>query len=191
MKKCIRTILTVGFSAALAATTAFGQNMVISVDEWGVGYANGVALPSQLAQEPWSGITTVAYTLPFPAVPGDVQLIEPDGTTSDLLRFDANSHLFFFSDWAPGDPPDAPADVGIPSPVAGLTTVYLPETGTEGVLDGYWGYNPNPNGDPGANSAGAIYNFISDVPEPGALPLLAVGLGIIGFIRQRQKLSRT
>ena len=117
MKKYFKVMLTVGAAAAITATTAFGQNLLISVDEWGIGYANGTPLPSQKALEPFSGLTTIAYTLPFPAIPGDVQLIEPDGTTSDVLRFDANSHLFFFSDWNAADPPDAPADVGIPSPV--------------------------------------------------------------------------
>ena len=189
MKKYFKVMLTVGAAAAITATTAFGQNLLISVDEWGIGYANGTPLPSQKALEPFSGLTTIAYTLPFPAIPGDVQLIEPDGTTSDVLRFDANSHLFFFSDWNAADPPDAPADVGIPSPVPGLITVALPETGTEGVLDGYWGYNPGFTG-PGGNSAGAIYDFISDVPEPGALTLLACGLGILGFRLRRQKRSR-
>ncbi len=186
MNKHTKVIFRAGSTFAIAATTAFSQNLLISVDEWGVGYANGTPLKSQIAPDPFSGIATVSYSLPFPAVPGDVQLIEADGTTSDLLRFDGNSRLFFFSDWSPGDPPDAPADAGIPAPVAGLLTVSLFETGTEGVLDGYWGYNPGFTG-PGGNSAGAVYDFISDVPEPGPLTLMACGLAILGVVQRRRR----
>jgi hypothetical protein len=192
MKRYVKGLLAVGSTIAITATTAFGQNNIfISVDEWGVGYANGAIMPSQIATEPISGWATVAYSLPFPGVPGDVALIEPDGTDSDLIRFDGLGHLFFFSDFDPNDPPDSPADVGIPPyNLPGVQTVILNEVGPEAGPNGYWGYAPGFTG-PGGNTTGLpIYDFISDVPEPGALPLLACGLGILGYVQRRRKLAR-
>jgi hypothetical protein len=189
MKKHIKVMLAAGFTAAMAVTTAFSQTNVLTVDEFGVGTYNGTPLASGPLFDPSSGITTIGYTLPFPAVPGDVVLSEPNiGTVSDVLRFDGNGNLFFFSDFDLSDPPDAPADKGLPSTYQ-LNTVFFTESGVEGGLQGLFGYAPG-SGDPGDNSAGAIYNFISDVPEPGALPLLACGLGMLGYVQHRRKLAR-
>ena len=49
---------------------------LITVDELGNGDFNGAPLPSGLKADPFSGIITLAYQLPFPGVPGDVQLFE-------------------------------------------------------------------------------------------------------------------
>jgi hypothetical protein len=141
-------------------------------------------------------MTTLAYTLPFPGVRGDVVLDEPPAPSqhSDLLRFDGNFHLFFFSDptpGLPGDPPDSPADKGLPPNFLSPALFFL-ESGSEGGLQGLFGYVPGP-ADPGADVAAAgpnLYNFISDIPEPGALPLLACGLGILGFVQRRRALAR-
>ena len=190
MKQYIKVILAVGFTAAIAATTALSQPL-ISVDEFGVGTFNASPLGWQTnVAEPFSGMTTLSYNLPFPGVRGDVVLMEPNsGVVSDLIRFDGNGHLFFFSDASPGDPADSLADVGLPGFNAAAPVLFLNETGPEAGPNGFWGYNPT-GGLPGDNTAGAIYNFISDVPEPGALPLLACGLGILGFVQRRRKLSR-
>ena len=105
------------------------------------------------------------------------------GQPSDLLRFDGNFHLFFFSDptpGTPGDPADSPADVGIPAAILS-PALFFTESGSEGGLQGLFGYAPGFT-DPGANTAGAIYNFISDIPEPNSLTLLVCGLGICGLV---------
>lgn len=197
MKRYIKVILTVGFTAAIAVTTAFSQpTNIITVNEFGLGTINGAPLPSGIALDPFgSGLATMSYTLPFPGVRGDVVLNEPPippNQHSDLLRFDGNFHLFFFSDFSAGstaDPADSPADVGLP-PFFIAPTLFFTETGPEGGPNGLFGYMPGFS-DPGADSAGPnLYNFISEVPEPGSLALLACGLGILGFALRRQKLSR-
>ena len=137
----------------------------------------------------------MSYTLPFPGFRGDVVLMEPPsaaGVASDVIRFDGNNRLFFFSDFTEGstaDPADSPADVGMP-PFLLAPTLTFAETSPEGGPNGLFGYTPISN-DPGGNTTGTVtYDFISEVPEPGSLTLLACGLGILGFGLRRQKLSR-
>ena len=189
MKKQIKIMLAIGFTAAIAVTTAFSQP-VITVDEFGVGNISGTPLTSGMAVDPFSGLTTLAYTLPFAGVRGDVILEETPGQPADLLRFDGNFNLFFYSDANAANPADAPADIvgGFPSflPVK----LIFSETGPEAGPNGLFGYTPGPT-DPGANTAGASYNFISDpVPEPSSLALLVCGLATGGFAIWRRKLSR-
>lgn len=168
----------------ITATAGSAQGASITVDELGNGSFNGAPLTSGLLTDPFSGMTTLAYQLPFPGVPGDVQLIEPgvpQPNISDVVRFDGNFHLYFFSDNTDG-PPFDPADVGLPPPSAALQSVVLLEVGPEGNNGAYW--NPGFTG-PGGNTAGADYFFVSDaVPEPTTLAL--VGLGGLLLTRRRR-----
>jgi hypothetical protein len=195
MKKHLKVMFALGFTAMIAAPTAFGQ-FVITFDEFGNGDYNGTPMTWSMMLDPWSGMTTLAYQLPFAGVGGDIVLDEPPvppGSHSDLLRFDGSGNLFVFSDFSAGsttDPADSPADVGLPAPNAlGLPVLSFTESGSEGGLQGLFGYTPGFS-DPGANSAGVIYNFISDVPEPGSVPLLVCGLGIFALAMRRRKLAR-
>src|SRR5436305_15345176 len=91
---------------AACSTSAFAQPLV-TVDELGNGNFNGQPLPSFQSPEPNSGIVTLTYRLPFPAVPGDVQIFEPGAAAgpSDLIRFDGMFNLYFFSEIEPTDIP--------------------------------------------------------------------------------------
>jgi hypothetical protein len=187
----IKVVAAFSLTSALAVTTALAQGGVITVDELGKGSFNGTPLPSGLQADPFSGIVTLAYQLPFPGVPGDVLLFETAGSNlaSDLLRFDGHGFLYFFSEIEPTDvPPFDPADVPqFPQPVPGLQTVNLLETGPEGNNGAL--YNPA-GGLPGDNSFGATYNFVSDVPEPGTGLLTMLGGGLLLALRARRQPKR-
>ncbi|PYJ03544.1 MAG: hypothetical protein DME25_11920 [Verrucomicrobia bacterium] len=191
MNQLVKVSAAFVFTSAIALATASGQpGPVITVDELGNGTFNGTVLPSFQSPEPNSGIVTLTYRLPFPGAPGDVQLFEPNaaGTNqlSDIIRFDGNGNLWFFSEREPTDvPPFDPADVSqFPPPIASLPVVSLIETGPEGNNGAF--YTPAPGG-PGDNSAGASYNFISDVPEPSAGLLAILGSGFVLALNWRRQ----
>lgn len=190
MKNLNNTLLAAVFTAAITASTAYSQP-VITIDEFGNGDINGTPLASSLATDPFSGMTTLSYTLPFPAIRGDIVLSDVAGTVSDIVRFDGNFTLYIYSDMDLSEPNPSPADVGFPAAIL-PAPVYTTETGPEPGLNGLFNYNPGTTL-PGGNSAGAIYNLISDpapTPEPGPLAFLAGGLGVFGFSLLRRKLAR-
>jgi hypothetical protein len=197
MKQTTKALIVSGFTLVASATTLFGQgNPLITFDENGVGTFNGTPLPSTLQADPSGGVTTspvLIYFLPFAVVPGDVGLVElndPTRTASDLVRFfnpaGANqSMMIFYSDVNAVDPPNAPADTGLPS---SPNAVLIPEIGPEVNNGALW--SPGTSG-PGANSAGVVYNIISDVPEPGSASLLLSGVGVLFAMRGFRRMDRS
>jgi hypothetical protein len=185
MKRFATVLAVISLTSAIAVARASAQNgPLITVDETGKGNVGGTPLTSSMQTDPFSGILTLRYQLPFPGVPGDVYLLEANnpGRISDVIRFDGNFSLYFFSD-NDGAPID-PADVGLPPPVAALPIVSIPEVGPEGNNGAF--YNPA-GGLPGDNSAAASYHFVSDIPEPGTEMLVGVSLvGLLAIIRRRK-----
>ena len=191
MKKSMKALAVFGFTSAAALTTALGQGgPLITVDELGNGNFNGAPLASGIMVDPFSGIATLAYTLPFAGTPGDVVLLEPGPVpqqTSDILRFDGHGFLYFFSERETTDvPPFDPADVAqLPPPIAASQPIFLQEVGPEGNNGAF--YTPNP-GDPGYEPGitGLNYHFISDVPEPSIAALAMLGAGVLIFLQRRK-----
>src|SRR5438105_2370920 len=150
-------VLAVFGIASITASLAYAQPLV-TVDEFGKGDFNGTPLPSGIAVEPLSGISTLFYRLPFAGSVGDVVLLEPGPVPqqmTDILRFDGQGNLYFFSERETTDvPPFDPADVAqFPALIASLPTVFVQEVGPEGNNGAF--YTPNP-GDPGSVSGATV-----------------------------------
>jgi len=122
------------------------------------------------------------YPLPFVGVPGDVILTESPagGPPSDIIRFNGNSTLLFYSDpftVDTNDCPDSLADGPAPT-VLYPSPVILAEVGPEGGTNGAT-YTPTP-GEPGYDPSGPTYTFISDYPPLSPDPFTAWQLKYFG-----------
>ena len=188
MKQLITTLAIFTIISTLAVP-AFCQNgPLLTLDELGNMTINGAPQPpGTIAQDPFSGIFTLSYQLPFIGIRGDVLLSEPNPVPpplSDVLRFDGNFHVFFFSERETSDTsPFDPADVNqFPGPFPG-PSVNLVETGPEGNNGAFYIPGNGPGGDP----SNPTYHFISDVPEPGAGLLLSLGGGLLWILKNRRQ----
>jgi hypothetical protein len=188
IKKTFGIAACIGMLAA-SATSVFAFGPVLTIDESGNAYLTASEpFAFTNALEPISAMSTLQYTLPFAGVAGDVLVQEQGGSAiSDILRFDGNFHVYFFSDYAAGS--TEPADVGLPS-VFMTPNVTVTEYGTEDVSVDAW-YTPIA-GQPGYKPAapGMQYHIISDVPEPGTMLLGGLGGGLLLLLTSRRRAGR-
>lgn len=169
----------------VSSTSVFGLGAILTMDEAGNAYfTTGQPFPYTIGTDPNSGIATLEYTLPFAGVAGDVLIQDPTGQISDVLRFDGNSGVYFFSLVEAGQ--NQLADVGLPT-VFLTPNVMVSELGTEGVFT-YATYIPTA-GQPGYKAAapGMEYYIISDVPEPSTMLLGVLGGGLLLFLSSRRQ----
>ena len=167
------------------AQAGAGVATPIAVDENGNGSINfgggPIPLAFTLAPDPGPAGLPLAltYSLPFPGVIGDVLLFEPvTQQVSDWIRFNGNGTLVFYSDVPEGGEVPDLADVGFPGLSYEGNLVVIPEIGPEGNNGAT--YTPLP-GQPGYDPAVLPrYTFISDIPEPGTMTL--VGMGVVGLL---------
>jgi PEP-CTERM motif-containing protein len=178
---------------------AAAQVVTITVDERGHGTAvNGsqtFPLPFSNQQDTFAGGLPNALTYgllgPTGLVVGDLVLNDGDGALSEVIRFNQTSTfgpaLVFYSDSTLGD--SALADTGFPGALyPAASRVIATEVGLEGN-NGFL-YTPLLTQPGFVPNFAVTYVIISDspaVPEPGSLALLAIGVGLLGLSRRRQK----
>jgi PEP-CTERM motif len=131
----------------------------------------------------------LTYNLPFAATQGDVRLsgISDAGAVFDVVRFNGNGTLDFYSDNVPTF--DSLADTPSPPGVLYGNQITITEVGPQGNNSAL--YTPGP-GQPGFDASGPTYDLISDgaaaVPEPASIAILGAGLlGVAFFSRRRRR----
>ena len=174
---------------ALVANWAQAQQTnSVFVDENGNGTLNGQPIPFTIGQDPGPGGLPNALIYHLAAfgnwTVGDLLLQEPSGTGggSDLIRFNPGGSLVFYSDTEPGEIGEL-ADIGLPTErySNNLTRTELDNPdGSDGIL-----YVPTEGSNPGfLTGLQMVYQITSDVPEPAAPSLLA--LGGLAMLRRRK-----
>jgi hypothetical protein len=163
-------LMTLAAAPASAFTITFDEN----------GNCDGCTF-SEYVTDPTGGVlgNALVYGLPDIVVTGDVNIADPSGAISDMLRFadvlDANgdpvsSYMVYYSYDSMGDLADV-GNINI-SPDAFV--------GTTENADGTFTYFANPN----------TYNGISGVssiPEPSTWALMTLGFAALGFAAYRTK----
>jgi len=203
MKTIFKSVLIAALLTPLAVWSAPANN--ITVNEVGTNsfqywLGTTTALPWELAPDPTGGLpdnyNVLIYTLPFAGVAGDVLLNDtteptnagwnmmfPDYNILDVVRFDGNYHLIFYSDGSV-DGISSPADTLVPPNPLFANQVIIDEIGTE---ENNWANYYPQAGQPGFDPSYVRYLFISDVPEPGTLAMVGSGLAVLLFIARRRQ----
>lgn len=120
----------------------------------------------------------IFLNLPFVAFAGDVVLLDPDGTVSDVVRFFNNvldtgggtglsTQVLMYSKIDAGPDYSVGPDLGLPSPSTYSVNVVTLREAADAQPTVY-------------NGNGTLYSFYSDVPEPSSILFVVAGLLAIG-----------
>ncbi|TMA35997.1 MAG: hypothetical protein E6J87_01930 [Deltaproteobacteria bacterium] len=129
-------VVAVLLNLAVCLTGGRVLALTIEVDEFGNGIGT---LGSAITNDPGPGGLpgVLTYFLPFAGAQGDVLLYDADfGTFLDVIRFNGDGTLIFYSDNVDGF--DAPADTPSPPSAFYPNVAQVDETGTEAFNDAYY-----------------------------------------------------
>jgi hypothetical protein len=107
-----------------------------------------VPLDCTIEPDPLSGLPVPTFFLPQPVVPGDVVIVDPDGTPADVIRFPADpvtglaNTMLYFSDIDPTDPNPPPSDMSGLPPNIDPNAIVINEMGAFEVFDSF-SYSPD------------------------------------------------
>src|SRR5207253_5690688 len=151
MKQLKKTSLII---TALVCFAISARADVIAIDENGNGF--GTLGPGFLAPDPGPGglPLVLTYRLPFAGVQGDVLLNDPGIGFLDVIRFNGNGTVLFYSDNIEGS--DAIGDTVSPPGAFYANRLTIDEVGPEGANSAF--YTPGP-GQPGFDPA-AAHSFL-------------------------------
>jgi hypothetical protein len=186
-RTCVLSSLALGLSLILS-TQASAATILVDENGAGIGTLSQGFLSNDPGPGGLNGVLT--YVLPFAGVQGDVLLVDPGNLLGDVIRFNGNGTLLFYSDIVLGDVKDNLADTPSPPLTLYANQVSLNEVGPNNNANGA-SYTPL-LGQPGFDASLPSYIFVSDggLPEPSSITLL--GLGALGFVvafRRRLRLS--
>jgi len=177
-----RLALALTVASIVLVTEASGGT--ITVDEFGNGsllLTVPIPLPFKIGFDPGPGglNNVLIYTLPFGGIQGDVLLNDPGIGVLDVIRFNGDGTLIFYSDNIDGF--DAPGDTPSPPGAFYANTVTLTEVGPEGNNGATYAPTANQPGFGIFGGQATTYVFISDsqIPEPGTMCLIGGGLAIL------------
>lgn len=178
-------MLRIGVLAVLGTVSLLASTTIV-VDEYGNMLTAGVPSQGIFTDDPGPGgqANILTYTLPFAGLQGDVGIQDLCGCPSDVIRFNSDGTLLFYSN--PSDGFDSLADAPLPPQDLYANFVLLTETGDDVTFGGVT-YTPV-DGDPGFDPSNPTYVILSvgSIPEPGSLSLVAAGLGaLLIFVRRR------
>jgi hypothetical protein len=124
------------------------------------------------------------FILSEPVITGDVNLLEADGSISDVLRFSAGGAVLLYSD----DPGTEPSDLGIPVNIPPIFS--MSETADTAL--GAPIYTAGMAGDQNVYYVLSDVNPAPDVPELETWAMMLVGFAGLGLVwRRRARIGAT